>query len=267
MERKIVLIGSGNLAEQLALALTEQQAGLIQIYGRNQDRCAAISKLCNGIAHTSLPEELQEADLYIVAVSDRAVDKVTNPLPIPEKALVAHTAGSIPISHLNHKRHGSFYPFQTFTKGRRVDFREIPIFLECSDSDGLKLLHEVAEKISDRVFEANCEERRRIHLAGVFACNFVNSLYGIGEELMHEAGVGFEELKPLIRETARKALASSRPQTVQTGPAVRGDRAVQQSHLALLDEIFKEQSESCNRLKNMYNEISDQIWEISKRTF
>lgn len=262
----IVLIGTGNLAEQLALALAESGAGLVQIYGRNEARARELGALCH-TPYTSNPEEVVAADLYLVAVSDRAVGEVTRPLPIPEGALVAHTAGSIPIETLPHTRRGSFYPFQTFTRGRRVDFREIPIFSEASDAEGLDLLKRVAHRLSERVFEADCEQRRRIHLAGVFACNFVNSLYGVGEELMAGAGFGFEELKPLIGEAARKAMEAEHPCQVQTGPAVRGDRAVLEGHLRLIGEIYGSENPESDMLLKIYNEISKLIWETSKRTF
>lgn len=263
---KIVLIGTGNLAEQLALALKEHNAGLVQIYGRNRDRAQALGEFCR-TPYTSNPEEVIAADLYLVAVSDRAVGEATRPLPIPDRALVAHTAGSVAIEQLPHSRRGAFYPFQTFTKGRKVDFREIPIFLECNDAEGLQQLKTVARQISNRLFEANCDQRRRIHLAGVFASNFVNALYGVGVDLMHEAGFGFEELQPLMHEVARKALCSTHPCLVQTGPAVRGDRAVQESHLNLLSEIYGSEGKKAERLKNIYHEISEQIWETSKKTF
>lgn len=266
MSEKIVLIGSGNLAEQLALALAEQRVGLVQIYGRNRERVAALGAMC-GVAATTHPEEVLKADLYLVAVSDRAVGEVTRPLSIPKEALVAHTAGSVPIEVLPHARRGAFYPFQSFTVGRRVDFREIPIFLECSDREGFALLARIAEQISRRHYAADHHARRRIHLAGVFACNFVNSLYGVGEELIREAGFDFEQLKPLIRETALKALDAHQPRQVQTGPAVRGDRAVLEGHLALLGAIFGPESPTAERLTSIYNELSEQIWETSKRTF
>ncbi len=263
---RIVLIGSGNLAEQLALALTEGDAGLVQIYGRNRERAQKLGELCH-TPYTSDPKQVVAADLYLVAVSDRAVESATAPLPIPEEALVAHTAGSIAIHKLPHRRCGAFYPFQTFTKGRRVDFREIPIFVECSDEEGLTMLKEAAARISDHLFEADGDQRRRIHLAGVFAANFVNALYGVGEELMERAGFGFEELKPLIGEVARKAAEADHPSRVQTGPAVRGDKAVLEIHARLLDEIFGSNTPQSEKLKNIYHEISEQIWETSKKTF
>lgn len=253
---RIVIIGSGNLAESLALALCQKECGLIQLYGRNRLRAQAIGALC-GIATASEPQELAEADLYLVAVSDRAIRQAVESLPIPPNALVAHTAGSVSIDELPFEHRGSFYPFQSFTRGRRVDFAEIPLFLEAAHAADLELLEAVGARICRNHYRANAEQRRLIHLAGVFACNFVNALYGVGSEILQRGSLPFEILKPLIMETARKACESDAPATVQTGPAVRGDKAVEQAHCSLLGD---EES-----LKRIYTEISKIIWETSKK--
>lgn len=255
MKARIVVIGSGNLAEALLKALCRAGLAPCQLFARNEERGALLGKLCD-IPHTSHPEELLMADLYLVAVSDRAVGEVTRTLPIPEGAVVAHTAGSIPIEALPHPRRGSFYPFQSFTAGREVDFREIPIFVEASDAEALTLLRQTAERLSHKVYEADSEQRRQVHLTGIFACNFVNALYGVGASLLAEARLPYEILHPLMMETARKAVEAEHPARVQTGPAVRGDKGVQQEHLSLLHD---------EKLKKIYQQISELIWETSKK--
>lgn len=252
---RIVVIGSGNLAEALLKALRRGGLDLVQLYARNEARGAHLAALC-GIPHTSHKEELMAADLYLVAVSDRAVGEVTRELPIPEGAVVAHTAGSIPIEALPHARRGSFYPFQSFTAGREVDFSEIPLFIEASDAEALRLLREVAGQITRKCYEATSEQRRRIHLTGVFACNFVNALYGVGASQLAEAGLPYEILHPLMMETARKAVEADHPALVQTGPAVRGDKGVQSEHLALLHD---------ETMRKIYQQLSELIWETSKK--
>lgn len=258
--QRIVVIGSGNLAESLCLALKEAGAGLIQLYARNRERGALLSELV-GVPCVSTPEELAEADLYLVAVSDRAVGEVTRPLPIPPTAVVAHTAGSIAIEALaHHPRHGSFYPFQSFTAGRRIDFSELFIFVEGSDPQTEEVLHHVAEQLSRQVLHATSEQRRRIHLSGVFACNFVNALYGVGADLLQDAELPYAILKPLMMETARKAVEASHPALVQTGPAVRGDQSVLTRHQEELRALGRKE------IAEVYNNLSKLIWETSKKT-
>ncbi len=254
--KRIVLIGSGNLAESLLLALCRQGENVVQIYARNQTRGATLAAMCQ-VPHTANPEALVPADIYLVAVSDRAVGEVTQSLPIPAEAIVAHTAGSVEINTLPHQHCGSFYPFQSFTAGRRVDFSTIPIFVEGADSDTEEQLEALAKRLSNKVFRANGAQRRKIHLAGVFACNFVNALYGVGADLLREEGIPFDVLTPLMEETYKKASSAPHPTQVQTGPAVRGDRNVQERHLAQLND---------EKIKNIYRNLSDLIWETSKKT-
>ncbi len=255
--KKIVLIGSGNLAEAIAPAL--KRVGLVQIFARNSARAAEIAAL-TGVEWSCRAEELARADIYIVAVLDRAVGDVAEMLPIPRRAIVAHTAGSVGIDALPAKfaHRASFYPFQSFSRGRKVDFEQIPIFLEASDPATLETLSEVASQLSRRVYEADTERRRMIHLAGVFANNFTNALYVLGERIAQRAGMDFDILKALITETALKAAAAGDPQSVQTGPAIRGDRKVQEEHLRLLD--------SDDDMKQIYQLISKTIWETSRKT-
>lgn len=254
---KITIIGSGNVAAQLAEALVRQGAEVVQLYARRREVAEEIASPL-GIEVASTPEELAEADLYLVALSDRAIGEVVAQLPLPEGAVVAHTAGSVEMDVLApHPHRGVFYPFQTFTRGRKVEWSRVPILIEGSDSFAVDLLGRVASLLSCEVHRANGEKRRKLHLVGVFACNFVNALYGVGEELLHEADLPFDLLKPLIEETARKAVEASSPCQVQTGPAVRGDRAVQERHLEMLADDPNKQA--------IYQQISQLIWETSKR--
>uniref|UniRef100_UPI0025DF4A78 Rossmann-like and DUF2520 domain-containing protein n=1 Tax=uncultured Alistipes sp. TaxID=538949 RepID=UPI0025DF4A78 len=155
-------------------------------------------------------------------------------------------------------RRAVLYPLQTFTKGREVDFSQIPIFLE-TDNEALEPeLEAFARRLSATVIWADSEKRALVHLAAVFACNFVNHMYAIGERILDRAGIPFDVLKPLILETAAKALDALSPEQVQTGPAVRGDAETRARHCQLLD--------SCLELKNIYTIISNSIWETSKKT-
>lgn len=254
---RIVIIGSGNVAAVLCESLRDAGGEVVQLYARNRAAAEAIADW-QGIPVGSAPEELVAADLYLVALADRAIGEVISTLSLPEEAVVAHTAGSVEMAVLAaHPHHGVFYPFQTFTKGRKIDFRRVPLLIEASDPMALSRLREVAETLSEVVLEAGGEVRRRLHLAGVFACNFVNALYGVGEELLAEGGLPYELLKPLIEETARKAVEAQSPKEVQTGPAVRGDRPVMERHLQHLAEAPDKQA--------IYKQISQRIWETSKR--
>lgn len=257
--KSVVIIGSGNVAEAFARALPECGFEVRQIFARNAERGAVVATLAN-CNHTSNPEQITSADLYITAVSDSAITPLLESLPLPEDAVVAHTAGSQPLdaipSRFEHR--AVIYPLQTFTAGRRVDFGEVPLFVEAADKGLLSEIKSFASQLSRTVIEADSHMRSQAHLAGVFVCNFVNHLYSMGEGLVQSAGVPFTILLPLIVETARKAVESGNPSAMQTGPAKRNDRTTLERHLRMLaDEP---------QLQEIYEKLSQSIWkETSKR--
>ena len=256
--KRVVIIGSGNLAEALARAVAESELELVQIYARNAEHARTVATLA-ATRWTTQPAELADADIYLVAVSDRAVAEVAAALPLPAHACVAHTAGSVPLDVLSGScaHRAVFYPMQTFTKGRRVDFSQIPIFLECDDETFYPELEAFARQLSQTVIRADSARRAKIHLAAVFACNFANHMYALGEQVARSAGLDFGVLKPLVRETAEKALDAASPADVQTGPAVRHDLTTQERHLQLLGDD--------PQLKEIYSTISQHIWETSRK--
>lgn len=258
--KSVVIIGSGNLAEALALAVKHTEGvELRQIFSRNSERAAAIATLSGTSACTD-PNSLAAADLYILAVSDAAIAPLAASLPIPANAAVVHTAGGIGLDALPVRinRRGVLYPLQTFTQGRRIDFFNIPLFVEGNNEPFTQELEAFAHSLSRTVRRADSERRAQLHLAAVFACNFVNHLYTLGKEVLQQADLPFELLKPLIAETAAKVLDSGDPVRVQTGPAVRGDRPTQQRHKTLLQDD--------PRLRTIYEILSQDIWETSKKT-
>ena len=256
MERAVI-IGSGNLAEALARAVAGSGAKPVQVFARNAERGRAVAALA-GTQWTDDPAQLAAADIYLISVSDKAVAELAASLPIPAGAAVAHTAGSVPLEALPAKfRRAVFYPLQTFTKGREVDFSQIPIFLETDDAALRPALEAFARRLSQRVLWADSACRAKVHLAAVFACNFANHMYAVGERIVRSAGLPFDVLKPLIAETAAKALDAASPADVQTGPAVRNDLPTKAHHCALLDDELQ--------LKNIYSIISNSIWETSKK--
>lgn len=232
---RIVLCGTGNLATRLGIALFAADAEIVQIFGRTEKNAAELAHILH-CAFTISPEELvTDADLYILAVSDDSIEKTVTNLAIRDR-LVVHTAGSVPMEILavSAKNFGVFYPLQTFSKNKEVDFRNIPICIEANNASNLEILNGVASTISEQVVRVDSNQRKQLHLAAVFVCNFVNHFYSIGEQLLNEQQLNFDLLKPLIRETADKVMRYS-PASVQTGPAIRGDNAVMQMHRNMLE--------------------------------
>ena len=263
MERiaSLVIVGSGNVAEAWAVAAAAAEGVELRgIAARNAARAAAIAAMAGDVWHGPVAEA-PEADLYLIAVSDRSVGEVSRQLPRRGAAVVAHTAGSVAVDALaedGFAARGVIYPFQTFTAGRRIDFTEVPLFVEGSDEATTRRLEAFAACLSRAVYRASSQRRRTIHLAGVLACNFVNALYSMAaDELAVREGLPAEVLHPLIGETALKAMAMEHPRRGQTGPAVRGDRAVAERHEAMLA------GEPLQR--DIYRLLTEYIWETSRK--
>lgn len=254
--KNICMIGSGNLATQLSLALKETGYNIVQVYSRTESHAKELAgKICS--AHTSRIDEIDKnADLYILSVKDDVIsDLLVSLCPKSPHAIFVHTAGSISIEvfkeHAVH--YGVFYPMQTFSKNRKADFRPIPCFLEASDEQTLTAIRQVAESISDHVVLADSDKRKKIHLAAVLACNFTNHCYRLAEKVLQEEQINFNLFLPLIEETARKVSVLS-PKQAQTGPMVRYDVNVMNMQIDLLGD---------KRTKQIYRLMAESIHEDS----
>lgn len=216
----IVIIGQGNVATNLHYAFT-----------KNGVACQMVSSR-EGL------ESLPSANVYIYAVKDEALAHVVAQVKGKEKALHLHTSGTMPITVFGEdKPHaGIFYPFQTFSKARVIeDFSTVPVFFEAKGIDDISAVYSLALAITSRVYETTQHDRERLHVAGVYACNFTNLMYTVSAELLKNTHIPFSALLPLIDETAAK-IHTLAPRDAQTGPARRGDENVMAHHLSLLTE-------------------------------
>ncbi|HSZ25921.1 MAG TPA: DUF2520 domain-containing protein, partial [Cytophagaceae bacterium] len=174
------------------------------------------------------------SNVFIFAIRDQALEEVIDKTKVPEKAVVIHTSGSMPMEVLKKfQHHGVFYTIQTFTKGKYTNLSEVPIGIEASDDDTNQKLFLLAASISKQAQSINSEQRKVIHLAAIVACNFTNHLYAISEGILKNENLNLTLLKPLMYETLQKSLEIG-PQRAQTGPAIRGDEKIIQQHLDYL---------------------------------
>ncbi|QMU64471.1 MAG: DUF2520 domain-containing protein [Flavobacteriaceae bacterium] len=180
---------------------------------------------------------LKEIDITFIAVPDNVIGKISSQI---KNSFVVHTSGSVNVSDLkNSGRKGVFYPLQTFTKGKAVDFSDVPICVEAENHQDLILLEKLAKIISNRIYHIHSEQRKYIHIAAVFVNNFVNHLYTIAHDICKEHEIPYDMLRPLIKETADKINKLS-PAEAQTGPAKRNDIFTIQNHLNLLNRHQQE---------------------------
>lgn len=249
----IVWIGAGNVATQFALACRDVGHTTLQVYSRTLQSAEMLADSLDCDATDDVAAVRSDADVYVFAVKDSALEDVIDNLsPRVSEGLCMHTSGSMSMDVFRGKvsRFGVCYPMQTFSKKRNVDFRCIPLFVEASDECVMNELRVFAESISCRVYELTTECRKILHLAAVFACNFVNHCYALSAELLAEASIDFDVMLPLIDETASKVHAMS-PLSAQTGPAVRYDKNIldfQSKNLSgIKREIYELMSESIYR--------------------
>lgn len=246
---QIVIIGSGNVAYHLATAFIQKNIPLAQIFGRNEEDLKKVSEELNVPFST---DQLADADLYILCVSDHSVQDVSRLIP-ERDCIVAHTSGSLPKEILmGNYRKSTLYPLQTFSRSKKLDYSQIPFFIEAENQADQKLLYDLAAQISDNVMESTYEKRKYIHLTAVFACNFVNHLFSKAKEISDDQEIPFEYFLPLIDETVMK-IHEIDPKSAQTGPAVRNDTRILELHEKLLKdeslEIYKTMNHS---IKKMY---------------
>ena len=252
---RISVIGSGRVAFHLVKALG-QQHDIINIYSRNEQHAEKLATQFHSIACTQFEKMDSNIDLLIIAVSDQAISDVIQNLAMHFKdVLIVHTSGSTHLSVLteHHSRSGVFYPLQTFSLERDVDWQSTPLFVEAVDSHDLELLQQLAEGLSRRVYLYDSKQRLSLHLAAVFACNFTNYCYDMAKQVVDAQHVDFSLLYPLMLETAKKATEYD-PTKVQTGPAMRGDQNILNMHSQMLEHEQK------TELKLVYDLLSEQIF-------
>ena len=251
---KIGLIGTGNVAWHLALAFENAGHSIVHVYNRDMDKAKDfVRDLYNATAGNSEDLRSTDAEIFIMPVSDGAIESLSQEIQLPEDCILAHTSGAIGLSKLGYahtENTGVFYPLQTFSKGKTVDFKKTPLCIEASNGHTESVLWELAESISATVHLIDSVKRKAIHLAAVFACNFSNHMFTISQELMNELGLDFSLLKPLISETLNKSLEIG-PQNGQTGPARRND-------LSTLDEQY-EALKGDAQVAELYRMISQHI--------
>lgn len=212
----ISIVGAGNVGSHLAGWL-ETDHNVTLVSSRTLD---------------NLPPE---SDVIIIATKDDVIPEVAE--KVRGKAeLIVHTSGSVPVSVLDGcaPKTGVFYPLQTFTKGVEMEKSEVPVFIEGSEEGAARTLSDIARTFTGHIYHAGSEERKKLHVAAVFACNFTNALIGMADGLLKEDGFDYTVLLPLIRQTIGK-LSSIDPEKAQTGPAARGDRRVVESHIRMLE--------------------------------
>jgi len=233
---EIVLIGSGSVATHLGLALQSKGIIIKQVFSRNPANAESLATKLGTTFVYEITDLYTDADIYIYALKDSALKSVLRKMNVLN-GIHVHTAGSIPMSDFESftSRFGVFYPLQSFSIKKEVDFSEVPICIEASSPEIEQVLFNLAKLLTDKIYLINSEQRKKLHLAAVFACNFTNYMYDIASQILDDSDINFEVIQPLIAETAEKIKTLS-PYEAQTGPAVRFDETTIARHLHMLNK-------------------------------
>jgi predicted short-subunit dehydrogenase-like oxidoreductase (DUF2520 family) len=252
---EIVFVGAGRVATHLAKALNAGGHHITAVYSRTMASAEVLASVVDAVPTNRIDALPQKADVFILSVKDSVLKDVIFELRKGrEQQVFLHTAGSIPMSVFGeHQHRGVFYPMQTFSMEKKVDFSRVHIFIEGSDAETLNVARKIGETLSSHIHELSSAERRYLHLAAVFACNFANHCYALSAEILEAHGLPFEVMLPLIKETADK-VETVHPREAQTGPAARRDENVMNAQKALLadapqmQQIYDLMSKSIQRI-------------------
>jgi predicted short-subunit dehydrogenase-like oxidoreductase (DUF2520 family) len=247
----IAFAGAGNVASALSKTLYDKGHSITRIVSPGKENGKRAALLCNAEWSDQLIFS-ENTDIIIVAVPDRILEEVLSSVRCGKNSIVVHTAGSFGIDVFpgSISRKGVFYPLQTFTKGREVNFPEIPLLIEAGDMETESVLKSLGESLGCTVYVSDAESRRLLHVAAVFVSNFTNYMLTSGKIVAAKTGFSFDLLKPLIIETVNKAIEDD-PVASQTGPAIRNDINTIEKHMKLLS--FNPE------LQKVYRQITDSI--------
>tara|TARA_B110000444_G_C18733300_1_gene544355 strand:+ start:189 stop:968 length:780 start_codon:yes stop_codon:yes gene_type:complete len=232
LKLNIVIVGAGNVAWHLAKELQKNEQKILQVYNRSVEPAISLSQRLKCDFTTRIEDINQNADLYILTLKDSVIQEASELIKIKNK-LIVHTSGAVEQDVIKHKRRGVFYPLQTFSKEKKLNFKNIPFCIEASTSEDYSTLMRLATLLSPMVYNIDSNQRKVLHVAAVFACNFTNFMYMISDEILNDNNIPLDILYPLIKETATK-ISKHKPKNVQTGPAVRKDQSVIEDHLNYL---------------------------------
>ena len=251
---RIVIIGAGNVATHLTKAFAKNNE-IIQIFSNTISNAQILAKSINCTSATDdIAQITPNADLYVISVKDDAISQIVDKITF-NTGLWVHTSGSVSIDVLKKKfnNYGVLYPLQTFSRDVDVDISEVPFFVEGCNESTCESINQIAQSLSKKTYFANSTQRKQLHIAAVFGCNFVNHMWAQADEILIEAGYNFDILVPLIKATLEKAIKIS-PADGQTGPARRGDTNIMDSHEQMLSseqaELYRIISQSITKKYN-----------------
>ncbi len=247
----IAIIGSGNIATYFATKLFEGGHTIVQIISPTLENAQALASRFHCAYSSNTNELSDQAEMCILAVKDDIIKTILLQTDFKNKFLI-HTAGSVTLNDLSgaSPNLGCMWCMYSINKNHLPERTNIPLIINAANNDTLEKIKTLADCISSSVYSLSDEQKLTAHLAAVFANNFANHMFTIGQDILQQEQIPFDLLIPLIENTVEKLTYTS-PDKLQTGPAIRNDKGTMAKHIELL--------KSHDDYRNIYTLLTESI--------
>lgn len=247
MEKRVAIVGAGNVGSMLAKAFAQQGYELIGIASKSLAKAARLAKLFGARATTRAAEVTQYADIVVLAIPDDCMEQVVGEIASEDGfwpgQVVLHTSGSVGVDILTAASEqgafvGGIHPLQSFAGGDgEADILVGTYFAVGGHEQAVKLGETVVNQFGGRSIVLADEQRALYHAGACIVSNYFVSLLHWGAQLYERIGLSPEEavqaFMPLIESTI-KNVQQLGPTNALTGPLSRGDSSTIATHLRAL---------------------------------
>ncbi len=173
------------------------------------------------------------ADAVLLCVPDDEIVRAA--AHVPPGPLVGHCSGATGLSALTPHEAFALHPLMTVT-AEGADFAGAGAAIAGTTPRALDLAAELAQALGMRPAQVAEADRPAYHAAASIASNFLVTLEAAAERVAGAAGVGRDQLVPLVRATVEN-WARLGPERALTGPVARGDEATIERQRAAVEDV------------------------------
>lgn len=250
--QSFTLIGTGALGGALSDLLKKNSFSVHSVYNSRGGVLYNREGFSKTTVQTNPFYEAETGDVIFICVPDDDIPNVAARLSNSNidwsNKSVVHCSGNLFSDELNAVSEkgaqiASMHPLQTFHRGDRAN-RFDGIFVSLEGSNPLcDKLKNLLTTVGAKPLKVRKEQKQILHIAAVFASNYVVAVLHEAEKLISENGIenSLKPLEPLIHQTIDNALNSG-PAKALSGPVARGDEDSVCKHLDALEQESKSQS-------------------------
>jgi predicted short-subunit dehydrogenase-like oxidoreductase (DUF2520 family) len=247
---RIAIVGAGNLASALALALRAAGYVIEQIVSRP----AAASlrkarKLARKVQARSVAVDASQIGAEIVwfCVPDGEIKKASRSLVEAcdwRGKIALHSSGALTSDALKILRGrgaavASVHPMMTFVHGSRPALEGLPFAIE-GDRKAVNAAREIVINLQGQPHSVSKRRKENYHAWGMFASPLLIALLAAAERVAGAAGVNRKDARkrmlPILRQTLANYQQLGAPESF-SGPIARGDVETVTKHLKSLSGI------------------------------